>query len=93
MPARLSRKRYTEIVRYLKAVVADETKADRLRMTATQSLLEVYARHDRTEQQKEGRKRAREGTQDAAQPTEAPEGAEERAEQFLARIRAERNNQ
>lgn len=69
MPQRLSRKRYTEVVRYLKAVIDDSAKSDKLRMTAVQSLLEVYARHDRTEYQKQHRKAAE--TPD--EPEETPE--------------------
>jgi hypothetical protein len=90
MPARLSRKRYTEITRYLKAVIDDESKADRLRMAAVESLLEVYARHDRSELQREYRRRAAEGAQDASQPEEAPEApesAEEAAERIIASVR------
>jgi hypothetical protein len=95
MPARLSRKRYTEITRYLKTVISDEIRSDRLRMTAVESLLEVYARHDRTEAQKEARKWGAEAVQGSEQPTappEAPESAEERAERFLERIRAQRES-
>lgn len=95
MPARLSRKRYSEITRYLKAVIDDENKSDRMRMAAVESLLEVYARHDRTEAQKEARRRGTEAAQDASQPIappEAPESAEERAERFLQRFRAQREN-
>ena len=73
MPARLSRKRYTEISRYLKAVIGDPNKPDRLRMTAVESLLEVYARHDRSEVQREQRRRATEGTQAGTQAPPQPE--------------------
>ena len=90
MPARLSRKRYTEITRYLKSVIADESKSDRMRMAAVESLLEVYARHDRTELQKEARKRASDAPQDASQPEEAPEAPEtpeQAAERIIASVR------
>lgn len=89
MPARLSRKRYTEITRYLKAVIADKTKPDRLRMAAVESLLEVYARHDRSEAERVRRKAA-EGAQGAPQPAgacQAADAQEESTEQFLERLR------
>jgi hypothetical protein len=101
MPARLSRKRYTEITRYLKAVIADDSKSDRMRMAAVESLLEVYARHDRSELQREQRRRAAEAPQDASQPAGSPEAQEAHQgplnavdvlDAFLEKIRADRKD-
>lgn len=98
MPARLSRKRYTEIVRYLKTVINDPNKSDRLRMAAVESLLEVFARHDRSELQRDQRRRATEAPQGASPAPEMPEVEEAHQESlsavdaFLEKIRAGRKD-
>ena len=93
MPARLSRRRYKEIVSMLKELIADKKQPAGRRLQAGQTLLEVYARHDRTEAQKDARKRAVEGgTNDdaTAEAQEAPQECSESAEEFLERIKGSR---
>ena len=99
MPARLSRKRYQEIVRYLKSVIDDPKKPDKLRMTAVANLLEVFARSDRTQAQLDGRKArqeaekgeegvpgATEETEQVAEPSAPQQTPEEAAREFLKSI-------
>jgi len=83
---RLGRKRFAEAVKYLKAVIADGTKPDRMRMQAVESLIAIYDRNDRTLAQHEQRRKAAEAG-GSAQP-EAPR--EETVDEFLARVNAER---
>jgi hypothetical protein len=90
---RLGRKRFAEAVAYLKGVISDNTRSDKLRMQAVESLIAIFDRNDRTTAQHEQRKRAQETAQGASPAPvvpETPETAEERADRFLARIRAER---
>ena len=82
---RLGRKRFAEAVKYLKAVVADKTKSDRMRMQAVESLIAIYDRNDRTLAQYEARRKAQEASQDSEQPT-APEQAHETPEEAADRI-------
>ena len=92
---RLGRKRFAEAVKYLKSVIADESKTDKMRMQAVESLLAIYDRNDRTIAQYETRRRAAEAAKDAEQPaqpedvTQAPMSREDAlrdARAFLARI-------
>jgi hypothetical protein len=90
MPARLNRRRYREIVATLKEVIADKKAPQQRRLRAVETLMEVYARHDRNEAVKEARRKALDTPHGNGQPTAPPEpqdGQEETAEQFLARIR------
>ena len=92
---RLGRKRFAEATKYLKAVVADNTKPDRMRMQAVESLLAIYDRNDRTLAQYEQRKRAAEaaqGAQDVPEQGEAPSAPQQTpldaARAFLTEINA-----
>jgi hypothetical protein len=58
MPARLNRRRYREIVAALKELIADQKAPQQRRLHAIETLMEVYARHDRTEADKARRKTA-----------------------------------
>ncbi len=92
---RLGRKRFAETVRFLKAVIADDTRSDKIRMTAVESLIAVYDRNDRTLAQYEQRRRAAEAPQSAAQPAavaQAAESPQESLDSFLTRIKAERES-
>ena len=91
MPARLNRRRYREIVATLKEVIADKKAPQQRRLRAVETLMEVYARHDRSEVEK-ARRRSVATAQDSVQPT-APEPAPvsredavRDAQAFLARI-------
>lgn len=77
---RLGRKRYAETVRYLKQVIADASKPDRLRMQAVETLLEVYRRNDASE-------KARLSREEAVTAPETPDRKEETVEEFLARMK------
>jgi hypothetical protein len=93
---RLGRKRFAEAVKYLKTVIADDTRSDKMRMAAIESLIAIFDRNDRTTAQLEQRRRkdaeAAQGASPAPEMPEAQESAEERAEAFLRRIRAERGD-
>ena len=90
---RLGRKRFAEAVKYLKSVIADSTKTDRLRMQAVESLLAIFDRNDRTLAQYEARRKAQEastGTERPAAITDVPvsqEDALKDAQAFLERIK------
>lgn len=95
---RLGRKRFAEAIRYLKIVISDESRADRLRMQAVESLLAIYDRNDRTlaqYAQKERAAKSSEPVQSASQPigvSQEPDQQEESLDSFLARIKAAREN-
>jgi hypothetical protein len=96
MPARLNRRRYREIVAALKEVIADKKAPQQRRLRAVETLMEVYARHDRTEAAKEARRKAVDAPEGNGQPEESPEApgsAQETAEQFLARITGSRTEE
>ena len=96
MPARLNRRRYREIVATLKEVIEDKKAPQQRRLRAVETLMEVYARHDRTEAAREARKRSTEGAQEPEQPGEpepvSHEAALREAQAFLARIGGEKTN-
>lgn len=55
MPQRLNRRRYQEIVRFLKKVVADGTSKPDMRMRASERLCSLYERvEDRDDRGKRG---------------------------------------
>jgi hypothetical protein len=94
MPARLNRRRYREIVTALKELIADKKTPPARRLHAVETLLEVYARHDRSEAQKELRRRAANAPVSDSQPegvSQAPEPPEESVDAFLERIKAMRS--
>jgi hypothetical protein len=99
MSARLNRRRYREVVAMLKEVVSNPKATTKQRLQAGQTLLEVYARHDRTEAVKQVRRRAAEATSDPGaleQPetvTQPTETAEEAAQRFLETIRTRRETE
>lgn len=88
---RLGRKRFAEAVKYLKTVIADGKRPDRLRMQAVESLLTIYDRNDRTLAQYEARRRAAEsaqGTGQPSEPSEEPDSTVELVNAFIERIKA-----
>ena len=96
MPARLNRRRYREVVTMLKQVISDPKATTKQRLQAADTLLEVYRRHDQTEQRKEARKRPAEtpseseSTEPQEQQQNVPqtrEDAERAAREFLDRIK------
>jgi hypothetical protein len=90
MPARLNRRRYREIVTTLKEVIADKKAPQQRRLRAVETLMEVYARHDRTEATKEARRKAADTPDGDGQPEaspEAPETPEQVTERILERYR------
>jgi hypothetical protein len=96
MPARLNRRRYREIVATLKEVIADKKAPQQRRLRAVETLMEVYARHDRNEAVKEARRKALGTPQDGGQPTATPEpqkSEEESVDAFLARIRGSKTEE
>lgn len=56
MAQRLSRRRFAEVMRFLKNTVKDERIAHKIRMRAAERLIEVYAGHDRAVERHEARK-------------------------------------
>jgi hypothetical protein len=91
---RLNRRRYREIVAALKELISNKKAPPQRRLHAIETLMEVYARHDRTIAQYEARRRAAEASQNDSQPSEVPEAplspedALKEAHSFLARIGA-----
>ncbi|MES2391037.1 MAG: hypothetical protein V4555_05310 [Acidobacteriota bacterium] len=53
MPQRLSRRRYAEVVKFLKATVKNERLAHKIRFRAAERLIEVYTAHDRAVERSE----------------------------------------
>jgi len=90
MPARLNRRRYRDIVALLKELIADKKAPQQRRLKAAETLMEVYARHDRNEERKAAQKRAVDASQGGGQPEGSPEAqepAQESVEEFLKRVR------
>ena len=58
MTRRLSRRRYAEVTRYLKSLIEDEKQPHRMRMRAVDSLMTVYAAHDRAAERAEAKRAA-----------------------------------
>jgi hypothetical protein len=91
---RLNRRRYSEVVKLLKSVIADEKQPIERRMRAADRLLDVYDRADKIIE-----RRAREAARaEAVEPAgsvaveqtqDAPElTAEQQAEAFLEKMRS-----
>jgi hypothetical protein len=99
MPARLNRRRYREVIAMLKEIISDKKAPAARRLRAGETLLEVYARHDRTEAQKEARKRAGKAAEGDIQPdtvpeaSEQPQGLHETIDAFLERIRGSKKDE
>lgn len=97
MPARLNRRRYRECVNALKEVVGNPKTPPQRKLRAIETLLGIYDRHDRTEQQKEQRRRSTQQSiheaaeeQEPQQPVpQTIEDAEAEARRFLQRVRNE----
>lgn len=88
---RLNRRRYRESVNVLKEIIADKKAPALRKLRAIDTLLGIYDRHDRTEQQKEARRElAAERAAQAsafAQTGSAIPDPEETTEEFLARLK------
>lgn len=97
MPARLNRRRYREAVAALKEIIADKKTPPQRKLRAVETLLGIYDRHDRSENEK-ARRRAAEATREPGQaetPAPAPltrEDALREAQQFLARVNEKESN-
>lgn len=92
--ARLNRRRYLEIVKLLKEVIANEKAGLARRMKAADTLIAVYERHDRAQERKQAQ-RATGAATDPSEPqteTEPVETAEQAATRFLAQMAAKKGN-
>ena len=85
--ARLNRRRYREVISLLKEVIADKKAPQQRRLRAAETLMDVYARHDRTEAAKEARRKAIGPSQAVEQPDTVPESQDESA---IAELAAQR---
>ena len=89
----IGRKRYAELIRFLKSVIKNETVSLRVRMQAAERLDGIFARYEQR-QLIELRAAARmaepqESAEPAPMPAEpqSPEDAEREAREFLAQIK------
>ena len=89
--SKLSRRKYAELVKFLKSVIRNERMSIRVRMSAAERLDGIYQRHEVAELKRLEREAKAQGTAPASDPeptkeNESPEPREDSSKEVFAAI-------